>query len=1511
MATTRMTATNSFQKGLVMDFNPAVTKDDVLTNALNATILTFNGNEGQLQQDMGNGRVETAFLPEGYIPVGTCEFGDIIYIVSYNPLENKSQIGCFPSPERNITSDEITEMQQNLTANDFQEFTGTTPTGKLKATSVKKIVYGNKNMNPGDKFIIYEETTGDNSVLKTNKATLSDYGNSSHRMGTWPKLVKLKIVSIEDSGRIIDLGASVKWYDNDYYLAAMKANSTSGKPDIDSYRSLVSSAYSVFQSKVSGKLAILAELEAVEGFSCTYDVYTWVDEENHETHYKIYFYTSWDTDHNDVNPTGFIITKSEWTKDQDGGKLIYWKEKSAGSYEETVATEQSPLPVEAGATSNGYDYSKVIEYTRLYDLAGSESLTYQKYINEESYNAKIGPIVAWDTSKVSLAANKLSNLRAVTKVTRLLNIQETNAVGEPILDDGKFQYVYNLDDYKIGTTEDPETGKKTKTATYYTKGNDGTMVALKPVSLTDDVINNYFGKDIPKKIHSDDYVLKTQTECKSADGTATEILDNKLDNLIWNYAVAPVMPYGVLDYLETSGTIDFSKLGKGLIDLTAWRYYVAGNVATLTWGLDAYVEQNKGIAEVVMDFFDNQGKAASYHITGKTSFAGMFTESIVLGQKNSSYKLDSTDAYGNTYKHAGGLAEEDDTDIVYLTKENKVTETKPTGVASHAAEGPYKNDAGTLYPNLLYLVRITVKYCPKDLMGEFLTEDTSNYKTFYRWMWTNGIFNEHYYNLKDFNNLRPGLSLDFSATFSTKGDGGTKAMTASQVLYRDGIVHSYSELENQLYKTIGANVYAINQDKAADTDGNVLLTLSPGLAEGFNTFNLAADKLNLISGIKVQLGNSVIKKSIEEPSYIHTGSEFTHLIDPNIQPLIAQYLDSHDSGGWDRSGYIGYNYGGNKSKVSDTLLGLLNVTRSTYTKTTQVEESEAGAVTNQDGANIYESAEAYEAYLDAFSLNMVGGSLTKNADNPLTYVDSDGVTQTLAHWTEKTVDMATAANTGIKLVLTGITFSKMFASEAVKDPSAKVLNSIMANPDPTIEGSVAYNCPEAYGLHYNGGHMYFSRVLAWEMGESGGKSTRWGADYYDVTSSQTNWGGNRYDNRTKSHNEWNPEFTNSEIQERMRGAMTKPFVAFIWGKNGGGNGKINKVYSDVSWNSIHKAFGTNMSRKNPYDSSGDCPDTSQINSTGSYALHTFAVYDQGQNIVIPFADYFISRRGSQVKFSDSYFPVTRTLADMIGSLLIQLYVMDTSGDADSSLLQNFVSLQEYVETWNKDIIVQVDPSTGGLANQSNINQLITIQTQPSQTYFDCVKNNSGLFTTDAEWASVSKDNISLTLYGTQRVITFQFGVPYNLGNLLYLYEQLSTSRNMINLAVLDSDSATPESKTFTGNVTANTLYTWTGDNVVPFGAGSSLVYAKEFKYVGTGENQKLYMVKSGNRIKSSAFATLAKVMRYDGGDITWDNVSQFSSYNATYRVRYDGTGDDPGIRNLPMVSIFNEYKPGT
>ena len=82
----RSETTNTFQEGLVMDFNPLNTPSGTLSNCLNGTLITFNGDEYVLQNDMGNGRVETASLPQGYVPLGTAELGGIIYIVSYNPL---------------------------------------------------------------------------------------------------------------------------------------------------------------------------------------------------------------------------------------------------------------------------------------------------------------------------------------------------------------------------------------------------------------------------------------------------------------------------------------------------------------------------------------------------------------------------------------------------------------------------------------------------------------------------------------------------------------------------------------------------------------------------------------------------------------------------------------------------------------------------------------------------------------------------------------------------------------------------------------------------------------------------------------------------------------------------------------------------------------------------------------------------------------------------------------------------------------------------------------------------------------------------------------------------------------------------------------------------------------------------------------------------------------------------------------------------------------------------------
>ena len=102
-----MQAQNTFNEGMVLDNHPLMTPNTVLTDALNATLVTMNGNEMVLQNDMGNAKVENAKLPPGYIPIGMKEYGGIIYIACYNPLTNKGQIGCFPSPQRQKTATQI------------------------------------------------------------------------------------------------------------------------------------------------------------------------------------------------------------------------------------------------------------------------------------------------------------------------------------------------------------------------------------------------------------------------------------------------------------------------------------------------------------------------------------------------------------------------------------------------------------------------------------------------------------------------------------------------------------------------------------------------------------------------------------------------------------------------------------------------------------------------------------------------------------------------------------------------------------------------------------------------------------------------------------------------------------------------------------------------------------------------------------------------------------------------------------------------------------------------------------------------------------------------------------------------------------------------------------------------------------------------------------------------------------------------------------------------------------
>lgn len=209
MTTANKYTTNSFSKGLVMDAHPMNTPQTVLTNALNATLVTKNVNEVILQNDMGNGRVYSAFLPNGYIPLGTKEYGGIIYIVSKNPITQNCQIGSFPSPQRLDPNYYIGKKIQQISHDDFgpeekdNDFDGYTIHNKIVSgiftdPNDNEIVFG-----AGDEFVVnvtYSEEKNGEGSSNFMRNFVSYYGDNQKKFITLThKVIKnTKLTTLQD-----------------------------------------------------------------------------------------------------------------------------------------------------------------------------------------------------------------------------------------------------------------------------------------------------------------------------------------------------------------------------------------------------------------------------------------------------------------------------------------------------------------------------------------------------------------------------------------------------------------------------------------------------------------------------------------------------------------------------------------------------------------------------------------------------------------------------------------------------------------------------------------------------------------------------------------------------------------------------------------------------------------------------------------------------------------------------------------------------------------------------------------------------------------------------------------------------------------------------------------------------------------------------------------------------------------------------------------------------------------
>lgn len=286
-----MQAQNTFNEGMVLDNHPLMTPNTVLTDALNATLVTMNGNEMVLQNDMGNARVENAKLPPGYIPIGMKEYGGIIYIACYNPLTNKGQIGCFPSPQRQKTATQISEITPTFKFPDvtyIKEENGE-KWYKINSLLTKCEIFPKGTIiRSGDKFSVglpIASMFGTNNIDSTGEHYISNYDNVENGLVKTPmnRMYTFGVATLDNNGQLRDITNQLKRYkggqqvqfsniDSDLYKFNcgywQNEMSTKDKDGLVSSELMdqtsVQSKLNTYNSKLFGRLFLYAKYNAID-----------------------------------------------------------------------------------------------------------------------------------------------------------------------------------------------------------------------------------------------------------------------------------------------------------------------------------------------------------------------------------------------------------------------------------------------------------------------------------------------------------------------------------------------------------------------------------------------------------------------------------------------------------------------------------------------------------------------------------------------------------------------------------------------------------------------------------------------------------------------------------------------------------------------------------------------------------------------------------------------------------------------------------------------------------------------------------------------------------------------------------------------------------------------------------------------------------------------------------------------------------------------------------------------
>ena len=382
-----------------MDLNPLSTPNNILTDCINGTFITYNGNEFSLQNDQGNYKLEYCKLTPNYIPVGIKEYGDILYIVSQNPLDDCVEIGSYPSPlmvtvpdekENNNEFDSIVESQildKGLTEGNYTT---------LMENAESIIFNGNDyKLNPGDEYCLqpkgnkfpYKYETIEYHILDedsnthdvTDKIVLDpirngesentkDFQHVSWTVPGWlsvkARLAELSVAGInirsfyvpknDNSKKTAHFAFNLRLNINDEYLTK-KGNYFIDKSILDDWCNKISSAE---ESLNDVRFRIFIEKETNNGFRSIYN-----------TEYVEFGIKDEDGD----IPKNFFLNEFDWTE-WYGESRVLWKNISGKieNLKEDSKVRVRMIPVLYDDQSNYKIVYDNLEQSLLFDLASVE-----------------------------------------------------------------------------------------------------------------------------------------------------------------------------------------------------------------------------------------------------------------------------------------------------------------------------------------------------------------------------------------------------------------------------------------------------------------------------------------------------------------------------------------------------------------------------------------------------------------------------------------------------------------------------------------------------------------------------------------------------------------------------------------------------------------------------------------------------------------------------------------------------------------------------------------------------------------------------------------------------------------------------------------------------------------------------------------------------------------------------------------------------------------------------------